>query len=58
MTNTIFVNTIVNYILRNNKTGVCIRMVKSFGELIEHFIIGGDKTCLISEADRSIKIIR
>ena len=44
-------------ILWTNNTGVCRRTGKLFGELIEHFIIGGGKTCLIAESDGSMKII-
>ena len=44
-------------ILRTRNTGVCKRTVKSFGEIIDHFIIGGGKTYLIAEADESMKII-
>ena len=44
-------------ILRTKNTVVCRRIGNSFGELIEHFIIGRGKTCLISEADGTMKII-
>ena len=30
---------------------------KTFGELIEHFVIGGDETNLIADADGSMRII-
>ena len=30
---------------------------KSFGELLPHFIIGGDETCMIADADGSFKIL-
>ena len=30
---------------------------KSFGELIKHFMIGLDKTCLIADADVDMRII-
>lgn len=43
--------------LREKNTGVCRKTGKSFGELIEHFIIGGDETCLIADADGDMKII-
>jgi hypothetical protein len=44
-------------ILREKNTGVCRRTGKSFGELIEHFIIGGDETNLIADADGTMRII-
>ena len=44
-------------ILCTKNTNVCKRTGNSFGELIEHFIIGGEETCLIVEADGSMKII-
>ena len=34
-----------------NKTG------KSFGELINHFILGGDETNLIADADGDLRIV-
>lgn len=43
--------------LREKNTGVCRKTGKSFGELIEHFIIGGDETCLIADADGDMKIV-
>ena len=44
-------------ILRERNTGVCQVTGKTFGELIEHFIIGGDETNLICDADGDMKII-
>ena len=44
-------------ILQTKNTGVFKTIVKSFGELIKYFIIRGDETYLISEADGSMKII-
>ena len=44
-------------ILREKNKGVCNVTGKSFGELIEHFIIGGDETNLICDADGDMKII-
>ena len=43
-------------ILRERNTGVCRVTGKTFGELIEHFIIGGDETNLICDADGDMKI--
>ena len=43
--------------LRENNTGVCNKTGKQFGELIEHFIVGGDETCLIADADGDLKVI-
>ena len=43
--------------LREKNTGVCRKTGKQFGELIRHFIIGGDETNLIADADGDLKII-
>ena len=44
-------------ILREKNTGVCNKTGETFGELMEHFIIGGDETNLIADADGDMKII-
>ena len=46
----------VNF-LREKNTGRCTKTGKTFGELIEHFIIGGDETCLMANADGKLKIL-
>ena len=42
--------------LREKNTGVCRKTGKTFGELINHFVVGGDETCLMADAD-GIKIV-
>ena len=42
--------------MREN-TGVCNKTGKSFGELIDHFILGGDETNLIADADGEVRIV-
>ncbi len=36
---------------------VCNKIDKSFGEVIEYFILGGNETCLIADADRDLRIV-
>ena len=36
---------------------MCRKTGKHFGKLIEHLVIGGDKTNLIMDADGDLKII-
>jgi hypothetical protein len=36
---------------------VCDKTGKSFGELIDHFIIGGNETDLIADADGDLRIV-
>ena len=36
--------------LRQHNTGLCKHSGKTFGEVIEHFIWGGDETCLLASA--------
>ena len=43
--------------LRLKNTGTCRVTGKSFGELLPHFIIGGDETCMIADADGSLKVL-
>ncbi len=43
--------------LRNKNTGVCNKTGKSFGELINHFILGGNETNLIVDADGELRIV-
>ena len=37
--------------------GVCCKMGKNFGKLIDHFIFGGVETCMMANVDGSLKII-
>ena len=43
--------------LRTHNLGVCQKTGKNFEEVIAHFIIGGDKTCLQADADGDVKIV-
>ena len=43
--------------LREKNTGVCNKTGKSFGEVIEHFVLGGDETCLMADADGELRIM-
>ena len=43
--------------LREKNTGVCRVTNKSFGEVIEYFILGGDETNLIADADGELRIV-
>jgi hypothetical protein len=42
--------------LRNRNTGVCRKSGKAFEELMDHFILGGDETCLLA-SDGTVRII-
>ena len=45
--------------LREKNTGVCPagpEKGKTFGELMDHFVLGGDETCLMA-SDGTVKII-
>jgi hypothetical protein len=44
-------------LLREKNTGVCNKTGKQFGEVIEHFILGADETCLIADADGDLRIL-
>jgi hypothetical protein len=43
--------------LRTKNTEVCNKTGKSFGELINHFILGGNETNLIADADGDLRIV-
>ncbi len=43
--------------LQTKKTGVCNKTGKSFGELIDHFILSGNETNLITDADGDLRIV-
>ena len=43
--------------LREKNTGLCKMSGKTFGEIMEHFIVGGDETNLIADADGNMKIM-
>ena len=43
--------------LREKNAGRCRKSGRHFGEVIQHFIIGGDETCLMADADGDVKII-
>jgi hypothetical protein len=42
--------------LRRRNTGLCAKTGKAFNEVIRHFILGGDETCLLA-CDGVVKII-
>lgn len=42
--------------LREKNTGLCKRTGKTFGELIDYFIVGGDETCMMSDSNGDLKI--
>jgi hypothetical protein len=43
--------------LRQNNTGVCNHTGKLFGEVIQHFVIGGDEACLMADDHGDLRII-
>eukprot|EP00956_Cyclotella_meneghiniana_P045509 scaffold372383_cov146-Cyclotella_meneghiniana.AAC.1 len=43
--------------LRENNTGVCRKTGKSFGEIIDHFVVGADEACLMTDNHGSFRII-
>ena len=43
--------------LRKHNTGTCPKTGKTFGELIEHFVLGGDETNLMADNDGNMKIV-
>lgn len=43
--------------MRQNNTGRCRRTGKTFGELIIHFIVGGDESGFIANADGVIRVV-
>jgi hypothetical protein len=43
--------------LRTKNTGVCNKTGKSFGELIDHFILGSNEMNLIADADGDLRIV-
>ena len=42
--------------LRKRNTGLCKLTGKQFGELMKHFIVGGDKSNFLADADGNLKI--
>ena len=40
-----------------HNTGTCPKTGKTFGELIEHFVLNGDETNLMADNDGNMKII-
>ena len=43
--------------LREKNTGVCRKTGKTFGELIDHFLIGADETCMMADSNGDLKIV-
>ena len=42
--------------LCGHKNGVCLNTSLSFGDLIDHYIIGIDETCLMTDASGDLEI--
>ena len=42
--------------LRRENTGVCRRTGKTFGELIDHFVVGADEACLMTDNYGSVRV--
>ena len=43
--------------LRKHNTGVCRKTGKSFGEIIDHFVVGADEACLMTDNHGNFRII-
>lgn len=43
--------------LREKNTGKCRKTGKSFGEVMHHFVVGGDETCVMANHAGDVKII-
>ena len=43
--------------LREKNTGICRKPGRYFGEVLQHFIIGGEKKCLMDDAYGDVKIV-
>ena len=43
--------------LRKLNTGVCKKSGNTFGEVIQHFIIGGDESCFMASANGDCRVI-
>ena len=43
--------------LRRKNGGLCKNTGKTFGELMQHFVLGLDKACIMADAGGNIKII-
>ena len=41
----------------NKNTGRCRKSGRHFGEVVQHFIIGGDETCLMADVDGDVNIV-
>ena len=52
-----FVDSAINF-LQSNNTGLCkFGCSKTFGELIDRFIIGGDETCVMASKHGVVRIV-
>ena len=45
------------HFIRKNKFLVCPKMGKSFGEIVDNFVVGGDETNLTADADGGLIIV-
>ena len=43
--------------LRKHNTGVCQKTGKSFGEIIDHFVVGANEACLMTDNHGNFRII-
>jgi hypothetical protein len=43
--------------LRTHNTGLCKRSGKTFGEVVDHFVVGYDEANMIANADGTVKIV-
>ena len=44
-------------LLKKRNTGVCKKSGKSFGEVMHHFIIGGDESCFMASVNGDFRVI-
>jgi hypothetical protein len=43
--------------LRRENTGLCKKTGKTFGEVIDYFVVGADETCLMSDSNGNVRIV-
>jgi hypothetical protein len=43
--------------LRRENSGLCKTSGKTFGELIDYFVVGADETCMMSDGNGNVKIV-
>ena len=52
----VFVTGVFNY-LRKNNVGVCKKIGKTFGQLMQNFVLVLGEECIMADAGRNIRII-